>query len=121
CWPADKVLGLRPWAYGRLGLDRSVPECIVHRPLGLAACAEARSLLHGDPGAIRQVPEADWWMDASDLTQFAGRLAHAALNGETITMGSPRGHLVGGTGAIDFVEDAELPRPIPVCDVDEPS
>jgi hypothetical protein len=118
----DRVLVLPPGAYSRLGMDSGIPECIVHRPLGVAACAEARRLLDHDPGPIISKLEDDQWTGAVEPSELAHQLAQAALAGTTVSLQSPRCVLVGGTGASEFAEDSDLSRSSPdVCEVDEPS
>ncbi len=108
---AEAVLGLPGWACSRLGLDQAeVPTCIVHRPLGAQACAEARRLLQGDPGPGKEVSQADGWADAADRGGMMRGLMNAALLGNRVVLRSPRGQLVGGPGKVTLAEDADLPR-----------
>jgi hypothetical protein len=107
----EAVLVLPRWAVSRLALDQAdAPTCIVHRPLGAGACAEAMRLLEGDPGASREVPTADGWIDATYEDVMVRGLAEAALDGSKVPLHSPRGRLVAGVGMPVFAADTELVR-----------
>jgi hypothetical protein len=105
------VLALPPRAFSQLELTGPVPLCVVHRPLGSAACAEARRLLEGAIEPIDEPRKMRGWFDAVDLDEFVSGLVEAALQGSRTVLDSPRGLLVGGTGSIAFAEDDELPCP----------
>jgi hypothetical protein len=106
------VLALPYGASSRLGLERAAaPVCIVHRPLGAEACAEARRLLAADPGPVCDVSEPSGWVDAVDIRGLIDELAQAALLGTRVVLKSPRGQLVGGPGKIEFAEDRDLVAP----------
>jgi hypothetical protein len=99
----DAVLKLAPEDFDRLGLGRSdIPTCLLHRPLGRAACAEAAALRKGDPGPV--VPEKAGWVDGESAEEIVAGLIGAALGGEPVHLETPRGLLIGGAGAVEFPE-----------------
>lgn len=104
------VFAMSPLAHERLGLDGGARHaCIVHRPLGVQACAEARRLLDGDPGVCVQVSAGTGWIDATERDDMVAGLVEAALNEERVVLDSPRGMLLAGTGCVELVADTEMP------------
>src|SRR4029077_13271295 len=104
------AFAMSPLAYERLGLDGGARHaCIVHRPLGVQACAEARRLLEGDPGACVQVGAGTGWIDATERDDMVEGLIKAALHEERVVLDSPRGMLLAGTGCVDLIADTETP------------
>jgi hypothetical protein len=106
----EGVLMLAAEDFDRLGLGRSeVPTCLIHRPLGRAACAEAARLRKGDPGPVVEVPEHAGWVDGGSAEEVVAGLIEAALGGEPVCLETPRGLLVGGTGAVEAPADPAEP------------
>jgi hypothetical protein len=110
----DAVIVMAPMSYGRLGLDEVAESyCVLHRPLGAAACAEARRLLNGTMPRdhATAIPRSDQpnWTDATSFNDLVSGLVEAAVNEAVVLLDSPRGLLVGGPGRIDFIADKEVP------------
>jgi hypothetical protein len=106
----EGVLMLAAEDFDRLGLGRSeVPTCLIHRPLGRAACAEAARLRNGDPGPVVPVPENVSWVDGASAEEVVAGLIEAALGGEPVCLETPRGLLIGGTGAVEAPADPAEP------------
>jgi hypothetical protein len=117
------VIAMSPLAYQRLGLDgASRHACVVHRPLGVPACAEARRLLDGDPGACGQPGSGMNWTNATEFDAMVAGLVAAALNEQRVVLDSPRGMLLAGTGCVDLRADTEAPIvPAPAREVPRPA
>jgi uncharacterized protein YwqG len=105
----DAVLRLPLAAFSQLGFRGTIPSCVVHRPLGLAARAEAIRLLQEDVFPVQNIPDERSWIDATDLHELVSQLTHAALSESRAILQSPRGLLIGGTGSLVFAEDEDLP------------
>ncbi len=104
------VFAMAPPAYARLGLDGGTRHsCVLHRPLGVKACAEARHLLHGDPGACVEVGAGTSWIDATQRDALVSGMVEAAMNEARVLLDPPRSMLMAGTGCVDIVADTELP------------
>jgi hypothetical protein len=96
--------------------------CVIHRPLGLHACAEARRLLDGDPGACVQTGPGASWVESTEFDALVTGLIEAAANEQRVVLHSPRGMLLAGTGCVDLVPDAEVPVvPTPAREVTRPA
>lgn len=117
------VFAMALLTYERLGLDGVARHaCIIHRPLGVQACAEARRLLEGDPGESFQIVAPKTWIDATEFDDMVAGLVEAALNEERVVFDSPRGMLLAGTGCVDLVADTESPvKPVPLLEVPKPT
>jgi hypothetical protein len=114
------VFAMAPAVYERLGLNGiEHPSCDLHRPLGVEACAEARRLLEGDPGASVAVDAGTSWIDVTEREALISRMIEAAMNETRVLLGSPHGMLIGGTGSVDLVPDSELPTELGPIDPDE--
>jgi hypothetical protein len=116
------VVVMPPDAFATLGLDTIVDsQCVLHRPLGVQACAEARRLLDGDPGAHAEVPDDPSWPCATDSDTFVARLVDAAVNETRVLLDGPRGIMAAGPGRVVFAADTELPiRGYPSLEVPRP-
>ena len=77
-------------------------ECILHRPLGAAARAEAEQLLNGGAPPRRELAARDCWATASSSQQFALQLAAAAASGELAHFNTPQLSPIGGAGGVDL-------------------
>ena len=105
----DAVLRLPLWSFSRLRLAGTVPLCVIHRPLGSVACAEARRLLKEQTPSFQPIPDIKNWVEATDENDLAKQLTQAALSGSRMVLQSPRGLLIGGTGSVVFAHDENLP------------
>jgi hypothetical protein len=106
----EAVLLLAPDDFERLGLGRrDVPACLIHRPLGRAACGEAARLREGDPGPVVAVPLKAGWVDGASAEEIVTGLIEAALSGEPVHLETPRGLLLGGAGAVEAPADPAGP------------
>jgi hypothetical protein len=120
------MVAMSPAAYQRLGLDgRARHTCVVHRPLGTAACAEARRLLEGDPGPLTQpdtrADRESSWTDATEFNELIRGLVQAALTEQRVVLDSPRGMLLAGTGCVEPTPDSDVPiKKAPTMEVPNP-
>jgi uncharacterized protein YwqG len=105
----DAVVRMPLAAFSQLGLLGNTPMCVIHRPLGCAACAEAKRLLDGETLPGHRIPSIKSWLDASDLNDLTTQLTWAALSGSRTVLQSPSGLLIGGTGSLALAEDDDLP------------
>ena len=105
----DAVLRLSSAAFSRLGLSGAAPLCAIHRPLGTAACAEAKRLLQEEMPPDHAISKVTNWIEAMDLNDLARQLTEAALSGSRTVLQSPRGLLIGGTGSLVIAADGDLP------------
>jgi len=104
------TIRLRQSAYSQLGFasmanDDGLPICIVHRPLGPDAIAEAMQLIARVPRPKRDQPDAapaKGWFDFADVVQAAANLAAAVANGVPTSLDSDCGVLLGGPGLSTF-------------------
>ena len=90
-----------------------VPVCIVHRPLGEAACAEAERSL-GQVLPDRCAPNrilSPAWMQATELEEVLRGIAEAALSGQPVELDSPRSLMLAGPGPVEWsaVSESLLP------------
>lgn len=104
----DAVLRLPSRAFAQLRVQESIPLCVLHRPLGSAACEEARRLLEDPSLAARPLPVTTSWIDANDEHDLIRQLNHASLSGSRVVLQSSRGLLICGTGSLLFADDSDL-------------
>lgn len=78
----------------------------------------------GDPFPAVAVPDLTGWVDGRDDQEIISGLIESALQGSTIHLCSPRGLMLAGAGAVDFIDDADapevLPKEAPVREIPEP-
>jgi len=99
----SNVIALSPATAAALDLLRDQPaECILHRPLGVAARAEAQQLLEHGPPPLGQLHPCVSWATASSPQQLASQLAAAASSGDSVSFDTPQLLLVGGSGGVDL-------------------
>jgi hypothetical protein len=111
--PHDEIVfALPPVAYQQLGFasftDSADILCQLHRPLGPEACAEARALLHGDPGEVHSVPARTGWTDGDEEQAIISGLREAVLTAQPVSLSSARGLILAGTGVVDDGDEAAI-------------
>ena len=104
------TIRLRQGAHSQLGFDamandEGLPICIVHRPLGPDAIAEAVQLIGRVPHPKQEQRDsalAKNWFDCDDMVQAAGSLAATVADGIPTSLDSDCGVLLGGPGLSTF-------------------